>query len=290
MNFLYFTIKFSPYFKQFFVILSIIIFALIIANIVSSLIKKAMTQSAELLNVDKTKYTFLRHLSTGIIYFIAFIVIIYSIPSLRTFSISLFASAGIFAAILGLASQQAFSNIINGIFIVISKPFKVGDRIEVVGPQHIGIVEDITLRHTVIRDFQNRRIVIPNSVMGSQIVINANLYDELIKRYVDFSVDYSTDVDFVTEIIRAECMKHPLHIDNRTLEQIENDDPIVDVRLIEFGPSEMKFRAYVWAANPGDAFNLHTDLNKAIKKRFDQEGISIPFPQRVISYRDEKNK
>jgi small-conductance mechanosensitive channel len=279
-----------PYFKQIVVIALIIVFALLAAKIVSRLIKKAMNSAAEKLNVDQTKYAFIRHMATAIIYFIAVIVIIYSIPSLRKFSYSLFASAGILAAILGLASQQAFSNIVSGIFIVMSKPFKVGDRIELTGNQLIGIVEDITLRHTVIRDFQNRRIVIPNSVIGSDVILNSNLYDEKIRRNVDFSVDYSSDVDQVTEVIREECLKHPLCIDNRTAEQLENKEPIVDVRLIEFGASELKFRAFVWTSSPADAFILNTDLNKTIKKRFDKEGITIPFPQRVISYRNEEEK
>jgi small-conductance mechanosensitive channel len=279
-----------PYFKQIVVIALIIVFALLAAKIVSSLIKKAMHRAAEKLNVDQTKYAFIRHMATAIIYFIAVIVIIYSIPSLRKFSYSLFASAGILAAILGLASQQAFSNIVSGIFIVMSKPFKVGDRIELVRNLQMGTVEDITLRHTVIRDFQNRRIVIPNSVIGSDVILNSNLYDEKIRRNVDFSVDYSSDVDQVTEVIREECLNHPLCIDNRTAEQLENKEPVVDVRLIEFGASELKFRAFVWTSSPADAFILNTDLNKIIKKRFDKEGITIPFPQRVISYRNEEEK
>jgi small conductance mechanosensitive channel len=279
-----------PYFKQFTVIAIIIVFALLAAKIVSRLIKKAMNRAAEKLNIDQTKYAFLRHLATAVIYFIAIIFIVYSIPSLRTFSYSLFASAGILAAFIGLASQQAFSNIVSGIFIVMSKPFKVGDRIELVRNLQMGTVEDITLRHTVIRDFQNRRIVIPNSVIGSDVILNSNLYDEKIRRNIDFSVDYSSDVDQVTEVIREECLNHPLCIDNRTAEQLKNNEAIVDVRLIEFGASELKFRAFVWTSSPADAFILNTDLNKIIKKRFDKEGITIPFPQRVISYRNEEEK
>ncbi|MFN4122810.1 MAG: mechanosensitive ion channel family protein [Flavobacteriales bacterium] len=281
-------IHLHPYFKQAVVILIIVTVALVVAKIVSNLIKNAMAKSAELLNVDQTKYTFLRHLATTIIYFLAIVVIIYSIPSLRSFSVSLFASAGIFAAFIGLASQQAFSNIINGIFIVTSKPFKVNDRIELNNPPLSGMVEDITLRHTVLRDFQNRRIVIPNSVMGAQIIINANLYDEKIRRQIDFSVDYDTNIDHAIAVIIEECLKHPLCIDNRTPEQKEQNLPIVDVRLVEFGASELRIRAFAWAANPADAFALHTELNIAVKKRFDQEGIVIPFPQTVISYRDGK--
>lgn len=90
---------------------------------------------------------------------------------------TLFAGAGIFAAIIALASQQALSNIISGIFIVISKPFRVGDYIEL-SILHRGTVEDITLRHTVIRDIQNNRIIVPNSKINSETIVNYHLNDE----------------------------------------------------------------------------------------------------------------
>jgi small-conductance mechanosensitive channel len=218
---------------------------------------------------------------------LACIVIIYSIPRFRTLAVSLFAGAGILAAIIGFASQAAFSNIISGIFMVISRPFKVGDTIEV-GTGIQGIVEDITLRHTVLRNFENKRFVIPNSKMSSEVITNYNLYDEMVRRYVDFSVDYASDIDKVMAIVREECDKHPLSVDGRTPDEIKEGRPRTEVRLIGFGESEIKVRAYPSVAKPPDAFELHTDLNLIIKKRFDKEGIVIPYPQRIITYRNHE--
>lgn len=249
---------------------------------------RVLRRNAQLLNIDQTRTVFFKHVVTATIYILAALIIVYSIPRFRTVAVSLFAGAGIFAAILGFASQAAFSNIISGVFMVISRPFKVGDTIEV-GNNVRGVVEDITLRHTVLRNYENKRIVIPNSKISSETIINDNLYDEWVRRYINFSVDYSSDIDRVIAIISEECERHPLCIDKRSEQDIQAGIAKVPVRLIGFGESEMQIRAYACAANPADAFEMHTQLNIRIKKRLDAENISIPFPQRVISYRYEKD-
>jgi small-conductance mechanosensitive channel len=246
-----------------------------------------MRKSAQMMNIDQTRYVFFKHAITATIYIFATILIVYSIPRFRTVAVSLFAGAGILAAIIGFASQAAMSNIISGIFMVISRPFKVGDTVEVGGGIQ-GVVEDITLRHTVLRNYENKRFVIPNAKMSSEIITNFNLYDEAVRRYIDFSVDYNSDIDKVMHIISDECEKHPLCIDLRTPAEILEGLPKVEVRLIGFGESELKIRAYPCVVKPPDAFVLHTDINLSVKKRFDREGITIPYPQRVISYRNEK--
>ena len=104
-----------------------------------------------------------------LIYTIGIIAIVYSIPSVNHIGKTLFAGAGIFSTILGFASQQAFSNIMGGIFLVLFKPFRIGDLIKV-GTLNEGYVEDITLRHTVIKDFDNKRIVFPNSLISTETI------------------------------------------------------------------------------------------------------------------------
>jgi small-conductance mechanosensitive channel len=273
-----------PYLRQLLLIAVIIVVSVVLERTIRFLIGRFLNKNAEQLKVDKTRYVFLKHVVTATIYLLAIIAIIYTLPKFRSIAVSLFAGAGIFAAILGFASQAAFSNIISGVFMVINKPFKVGDRIEV-GKHYVGLVEDITLRHTVIRSFENQRIVIPNSVISAETITNAHLYDNEIRRNIDFEVDYECDIDQVI-LLMQECIEnHPLCIDFRNADEKLKGIPKVQVKLIAFGQSSMTFRAYAWASNAADAFEMHTDLNIQIKKRFDQEGIRIPFPQRVISYR-----
>ena len=125
------------------------------------------------INADPTNYKFLGNALRTIIYTVGFMFAIREYPPLKSVAGSLLAGAGIFAVAVGFASQQAFSNIISGIFIVIFKPFRVNDRLKI-KEIYSGIVEDITLRHTIIRDGENRRIIIPNAVIATEIIVNSD--------------------------------------------------------------------------------------------------------------------
>jgi small-conductance mechanosensitive channel len=92
------------------------------------------------------------------------------------------------------------------------------------------------------------------------------------------------------QIIKEEAMKHPLFIDNRTQEEIDNNQEPVNVRLIGFGDSSVNLRANVWAMSPADAYILGCDLNKKVKERFDKEGIEIPFPYRTIVFKNKDHE
>jgi small-conductance mechanosensitive channel len=256
--------------------------AIVIARVLRSIIGRFVKGASRKLKiVDPTKYNFLKNAVEFIVYVIAIIVIFNSIPKLRAYGTALFAGAGVLAAIVGFASQSAFSNIVSGVFIVISKPFRVGDRVRV-GQLYQGDVEDITLRHTIIKDFENRRIVIPNSVMNNETIINSTLADERICMFIELGISLGSDVDKAMHIMQDEAMRHPACEDNRTAEEKSNDVPPVEVRLIGFTESAQQLRAYAWANDPTSGFNLKCDLNKSIKQRFDREGIEIAYPQRLI--------
>ena len=109
-----------------------------------------------------------------LIYTIGIIAIIYSIPSVNHIGKTLFVLTTASSAILGFASQQAFSNIMDGIFLVLFKPFRIGDLTKV-GTLNEGYVEDITLRNTVIKDFGNKRIVIPNLLISTETIQSLRL-------------------------------------------------------------------------------------------------------------------
>ncbi|MFM1932166.1 MAG: hypothetical protein RL226_1469 [Bacteroidota bacterium] len=234
---------------------------------------------------EVTDIKFLKNTVRFVVAIIAITAIILIIPKLRTLAVTLFAGAGLMVAIIGFAAQQAIGNIISGIFIVLSKPFRVGDLINV-GNEFRGRVTDITLRHVIIRDFQNKRIIIPNSVISGSAITNDSIFDQKICRFIEVGVSYDSDIDLAMRLLRDECMKHPLLIDNRTPEEITREEPIVEIRVIELGEYAIKLRAWAWTENPEDAYILHTDINYAIKKRFDEAGISIPYPHRTIVMKD----
>jgi len=263
-----------------FLFFAIIIITFILAYLVNRVFKRIIRRSTEEMRNDPTNYIFLRHAIIAMIYLIGFGIAIYVVPSLRTLARSLLAGAGIFAVAVGFASQHALSNIISGFFIVLFKPFRVNDRLVVKGLT--GFVEDITLRHTVIRDFENRRILIPNTVISDEVIINSDFIEDKVRRRIDINISFDSDIALAKKIMKEEVEKHPLHLDARTPEQIEEGVPEVVVRLLSIGEYSIKLRAWTWAKNAKESFILNCDLLEAIKKRFDEEGIKIPYPHRVV--------
>jgi small-conductance mechanosensitive channel len=273
--------------KNLFIILGIILTAIILTRLLSWLMNRSFNTASEKLKVDPTRYKFFQNAISLIIWIMAFAAIIMLVPRLKSIAIAMFAGAGVFLAILGFAAQQAFANIISGIFIVMFKPYRVGDIISV-GKDFFGQVEDITLRHTVITDWENKRIIIPNSTMGNEIIINSSIEDERICEFVVIGVSYDTNIDAAIKVMREEAEKHPDCLDTRTKEEIKEGIPKVKVQVIGFGDSSVNLRANVWSHNLVKARMMHFDLNKSIKERFDLEGIEIPFPYRTIVYKDPK--
>lgn len=271
----------------------LILVCLALAMVISKLIRVALDRffrsSSNIMKVDATKFSFIKNTLTFLVFLGATIVIFYSIPELKALGLSLFAGAGIIAAIVGFASQQAFSNIVSGIFIVIFKPFRVGDNVKIAEQYH-GIVEDITLRHTVIRNFENRRIIIPNAVISSETIVNSTIIEEKVCVFLEMGISYDSDIDKAMTIIREEAEKHPWFIDNRTPEEVESNLPAVVVRVIGFSDSSVDLRAWIWAGSSAAGFELKCDLHKLVKERFDREGIEIPFPYRTLVYKTGKSE
>lgn len=279
---------FNGYGKIFLVII-ILLITVIFQKIVRRLFERFVKKSSKFIKVEATKYNFLKHLMTAMIYLVGIGAAIYAIPQLRALSVSLFAGAGILAVIVGFASQQAFSNIVSGVFIVIFKPYRVGDRIKI-GADVSGVVEDITLRHTVIKNWQNIRIIIPNSKISDNTIENMDIGDQKICKWVEFGISYDSDISKAMGIMREEAEKHPNCLDNRDENEKKNKDPIVRVRVLGFGDSSVNLRAWVWAQDAGKGFAMACDLNKSIKERFDKERIEIPFPYRTIVYKKDMKK
>ena len=269
-------------------VLGIFIIAFILLKILRAILNKFIKSSSDEMRVDPTQYKFLSNALGFIIYTIALIIIFMSIDKLKEFGIALFASAGILAAIIGFASQAAFSNIVSGVFIVIFKPFRVGDIVKI--GASAGVVEDITLRHTVIKDFENKRLVIPNSAISSDTILSYNIVEDKVCNHIFYGISYDSNIDLAIKIIQEEAMAHEHFIDYRSDDDIAKGIPSVIVRFLEYGESSINLRAQVWSEDPIKGFELKCDINKSIKERFDREGIEIPFPYRTIVYKEAKKE
>ncbi|MCU0822150.1 MAG: mechanosensitive ion channel family protein [Spirochaetes bacterium] len=148
-------------------------------------------------------------------------------------AVSIFAGAGVMAVVIGFASQQAFSNIISGIFIAIFQPFRVGDIIKF--GDKIGVVEDINLRHTVIRNFQNKRYIVPNSVISEETIENFHIGEEKTIKGVTIGISYDADIDQAMDIMRRVAEKHPFLLDARTEEEKKAGVHPVRVSVVGLG-------------------------------------------------------
>ncbi len=273
---------------DFFIRLISFLLAVVFTVLAVKFFKKMMDKNHKFEETDPTQFTFLKHFLSGIIYFVGILFSIYTIPAFRSLVVSIFAGSGVLAIIIGFASQQAFSNIVSGIFIAVFKPFRIGDRIKFVGNDTFGVVEDITLRHTLIRTFENKRIVVPNSVISSEIIENSNIVEDKVCNHIQIGISYDSDVEKAMDIMKEESLKHEFFLDNRTPEELAAGDPPVSVRLVGFGDSSVNLKAWVWTKDSPSGFRLKCDLNKSIKQRFDREGIEIPFPYRTVVFKNKE--
>ena len=254
----------------------IYLFVRLVTAFIKYLFRRSLRRQGKLA-VDETKAGFIRQIVVAVVYVIGVAAFLSLIPGMEKVSNSILASAGIGAMAVGLASQDALSNIVGGLFIIFSRPFKVGDFV-MVDDIITGTVVEITLRHTVIRNAENRMILIPNNKMNSSTVVNSSYGETATCAFVEVGVSYNTDLDGAMEAMRDEIMKHPMLIDHRSDAERESGAPQVVVRVTALGDSAITLRAWAWASTPGNAFTMKCDLLKAVKERFDREGIEIPYP------------
>lgn len=266
--------KFEMDIESLLVFVGVIIATFIVAFTFDRLFARFIRRSSAVMQNDPTNYQFLRHFISAIIYIVGFSMAVYVVPNLRAVASSMLTGAGILAVAIGFASQQALSNIVSGLFIVMFKPFRVNDRLKI-RDDLSGVVEDITLRHTVIRNVENRRIIIPNSIITQEVIINATLNDEKILKRLEIGIGYKADIDKARALITEEAMKHPLKIDGRNEKQIAKGRPEVLVRVVSLTPYAVTMRAYIWAANHVDAFAMGCDLLESIKNVLMQKGLKF---------------
>lgn len=218
------------------------------------------------------------------------VILIYSCLSLLTpfdnVLGKIWGSAGILAVVIGLAAQESMGNFINGILITSFKPFKIGDLVKVNNGEFEGYVVDISLRDTVIRTYENTKIIIPNSIMNKAVLENVSLSNNIKGNFLILCISYDSDIQKAMGIIKEEVMHHPDYVDARSEEEIKAGIDSVIIRFTSFNDSSISLRATVYSKNSSKGFAMLSDLRLSIKARFDKEGIEFPFPQRTVMIKD----
>lgn len=260
---------------------------IVVARAASMFLKHSFTRISRNLSIDETQFLVFRRLVILLIYALGLAAAGSMVPGLKTVGVSLLASAGVIAIIVGFAAQQTFSNVISGVFIAIFEPFKVGDWVSI--KDEYGVVEDITLRHTVIRTWQEKRLIIPNSKIGEEYIINYSIKNPRILATLDIGISYDSDIDKARKIMLDEADKHSdvLKEVRGPTNQFLTREEVMKVRLIELTDFTQKMRLYFWAPDQSTAMKTKYDLTEAIKKKFDKEKIEVPFPYRTIVYKKD---
>jgi small conductance mechanosensitive channel len=232
-----------------------------IARALRNMINKMMAKG----NVDETLISFVGNLTY--ITLLAF-VIIAALNQLGIQTTSFIAVIGAAGLAIGLALQGSLANFAAGVLMIIFRPFKAGDYIE--GAGVAGTVEEVQIFATQLKTPDNKTIIVPNAKMMGDNITNYSAKDT---RRVDMviGVGYGDDLKKVREILEDILAK-----DDRILE-----DPAPTIGVLELGDNSVNFAVRPWVKRD-DYWGAYFDVTETVKRRFDEEGISIPYPQRDV--------
>ena len=210
-----------------------------------------------------------------VVIFLAIIWLMMSNDVTKPFGTSLFQSTAILAAIAGFAAQSVLSDLICGIILSSTKPFSVGDRIELENGI-AGIVKDMTLRHVVLQGVDTQIYTIPNSKMNGQYVKNMSYRTKTRSAEFHFSVSYDTDPEFAVQVIRQAVMDSPLSVPGK-VNVNTGEKEYGGVYFLSFKDSclDLGTTGYFNPGTPTEVFR--NDINTRVKKALENNGIEIPY-------------
>ena len=241
------------------------ILTLLIGFYIIKLINRLVKKFFDKKDYDVTLEKFIADLINWTLKILLFVLVV---TQLGVESASLVAVIGAAGLAIGLALQGSLANFAGGVLILIFKPFKVGDTIEAEG--HLGSVSEIQILYTVLNTFDNKRIVIPNGSLSNATLINVSVYD---KRRCDmtFGIGYDDDIDKAKKVLQ------------RLFEEDERSltDPAPRICVGGLGDNSVDLMFRPWVATD-DLWPYYWDMQEKVKKAFDEEGISIPYPQRDV--------
>ncbi len=248
-------LKYAP---QFVLALVVLIVGLWLIKIINRTFGRVMEKR----DLSPSLRTFLRSLAGITLKILLFISVLTMVGVEMTSFIAILAAAGL---AVGMALSGTLQNFAGGVMILLFKPFKVGDYIEAQG--HAGSVSEIQIFNTILKTPDNRTIIIPNGGLATSSMVN---FSTEPRRRVDFTfgIGYNDDIDkarnLILSIIEAD-------------ERIEKE-PAPFVAVSELADSSVNLAVRVWC-QAGDYWGIYFDMHEKVKKTFDKEGVSIPFPQ-----------
>lgn len=248
------------------------ILILVVGRIVSGWVRKAVVKLLEKSNLEPTIVSFLSNIVYAL--FITFVFLM-AISQLGVETTSFIAVIGAVGFAIGFALKDSLSHLAAGVLILVNKPFALGDFVEAGGTA--GSILEIRLFATKLKTPDNKIVYVPNaSIVGGNIT---NYTAEATRRVdMEFGIGYSDDIDKAKEIILK-----ILSNDDRVLK-----DPAPQVVVGSLGDSSVNIKVRPWTKKE-DYWGFYFDMTENVKKKFDEEGVSIPFPQRDVHLFQQSN-
>jgi len=232
-------------------------------------IGKIVKGTTKVLNARSVEATLQRFLSSliGVGLKAMLIISVASMVGIETTSfVAVLGAAGL---AIGLALQGSLSNFAGGVLILFFKPFKVGDVVDAQG--YVGVIKEIQVFNTIVTTLDNERVIIPNGVLSNGPI--KNLFAEPTRRVdMTFGISYDDNVQGAKEVIRQLVLA-----DERLLE----DDKGHEIYVSEHADSSVNLLVRVWCNSP-DYWGVYFDMHEKVKLVFDEQGITIPYPQRDV--------
>lgn len=187
----------------------------------------------------------------------------------------LVATLGVGSLVIGLAGQAALTDTITGFLIMIDRPFRIGDRIEILELDTWGDVVDVGLRSARIRTRDNRLVIVPNSILGESLIVNHSYPNSYYRIEIHVGVGYGTDI----ELARATMVEAASGVEGVW------GGREVEALFMEMGDSALIFRIRVWIESYEDTRRIVDRVNTAVYRALNEREIDIPFPQIAVHHR-----
>ncbi len=242
----------------------------IVIFVIGKWVAKKLTSIAHKLMMKNSKVddTLANFLDDIIYYVLMVIVILTALKQVGVDTTSFFAILGAAGLAIGLALKDSLGNLASGVMIILFRPFKVGDLINAAGVT--GTVEEVSIFNTILKTADNQKMIVPNGSILSGTITNINVNPE---RRVDLLVGIGYDDDIKKA---KEVLTQLVEADERVLK-----DKGITVAISELADSSVNFVVRAWVKTP-DYWNVKFDLTENVKLKFDEEGISIPYPQQDV--------
>jgi len=213
--------------------------------------------------------------AASVIAIIAYYMVKTIYPDVALTLSAIITAAGFLGIVLGLAAQSSLGNVFAGLVLVFSRALRVGDMVEY--EKEVAVIEDISLTHTILRLRDGRTIVIPNSNMLNSRIVSYTMPEEKVAATITVGVSYESNLNDAIKAMLEAAHEHPKVLKN----------PAPQVIITGFGDFSINLKLLAWISDPWIKPIVESDLISMIYERFKKYNVEIPYPRRVLIFRNE---